>query len=107
MTERKLTPQYILDDDTPATFTETKYEPKEKVEVLVASVNGIRVLWNGPHQCTVERLDVDGEWRQMKGVQRVEVVFDVKEILPIIKIDEVALPKIHSQFGHTSLVTEL
>lgn len=94
-----------MDEKEPIVVTETKYEPKEKAEVVVASVNGIRILWNGPHKCTVERLDED-ECKQMAGVQRVEVIFDAKEALPIIKIDEVAIPKVQNQYDQMSFAVE-
>lgn len=83
---------HIIDQPEPYTITNKKYEPSEEAEVIITSVNGIRVLWGGPHKCTVERKDATGNWYQIQGVQKISITFDCKEPLPIIQIQEIAIP---------------
>jgi len=91
--QRELEVHHTIDCSEPYTITDKKYEPTEEVSVVIASVNGIRVMWNGPHKCVVERKDADGNWYPIPGVQKVDITFDCKEPLPSIVIREIAIPE--------------
>ena len=63
----------------------------KNLEVELAGKNGIRLMWNGPRQCTVEVKDGD-VWRELKCVQNIKILVGIDHILPKVHIDYVVLP---------------
>lgn len=83
-------PEYTISDDKPHVIHAEGKLPI--VELTLDGRNGLRVMWNGPHQATVEMKDEDGIWVEMAGIQSIEVIMDCTEPLPQVKINQVIIP---------------
>lgn len=70
----------------------TEAEVKEGHLIAENSVDGIRIIWNGPINVTIEMKGHDGEWRVVPQVTDMTIHFSAEQPYPTIRMGKIILP---------------
>ena len=56
------------------------------LEFEALASNGLRIIWNGTRNCSIEGKDGD-EWKPLKYVRNITISFGVEDQIPVVKME--------------------